>query len=146
MLKVLDILSKTEIMENTDPSSILISILSVVVPGSLIISFIVFKVLLLKIAKCDSVASNEKSKQINFYNGIVGVVTTVGIVVMYTIVCFNAKEVHTGRYEYKVYVNDKETASSIYENYDVIDIEGNVWTIQDKETNNQRPANTDKIN
>ena len=43
------------------------------------------------------------------------------------------KEVPTGRYEYTVHVEDPNTTKDIYSQYEVIDINGNVWIIQDKE-------------
>ena len=46
------------------------------------------------------------------------------------------KEVPTGRYAYTVYVEDVNTATDVYSQYEVVGVDGNVWIIQDKERKN----------
>lgn len=42
-------------------------------------------------------------------------------------------EVPTDRYEYKVLIDDSVSATEFYEKYDLISVEGQIFTIRDKE-------------
>ena len=44
------------------------------------------------------------------------------------------KKTPTGRYEYKVILDESYPATELYENYEVIGQDGKIWIIQDKKT------------
>lgn len=51
-----------------------------------------------------------------------------------TIGLWSPKDTPTGRYEYKVILDETYPATQLYENYEVIGQEGKIWIIQDKES------------
>jgi hypothetical protein len=44
------------------------------------------------------------------------------------------KDTPTGRYEYKVILDDTYPATQLYEEYEVIGQDGKIWIIQEKES------------
>ena len=44
------------------------------------------------------------------------------------------KDTPTGRYEYKVILDETYPATQLYENYEVIGQDGKIWIIQEKES------------
>lgn len=58
-----------------------------------------------------------------------------------TVICFivfvgimwGAPQVETGRYQYTVLIDDDTPFVEIYEKYEVVDANGKVWTLKDKE-------------
>lgn len=61
------------------------------------------------------------------------------IMIIATIICFcvsiycAANTEPTGRYEYKVIINDNVSFNDFYNKYEIINIEGKIYTIKEKE-------------
>lgn len=122
MLKTLDILSKTEIERILREGSLGISNLRLIIWGLMAISVVLMGFIVYG-------ATHEVGK--TFKTTLRLVIPVICILTGVAVIC-NSKGNYEPQYEYTIYVDDKETAGEIYDNYDVIKIEGDVWTIQDK--------------
>ena len=56
------------------------------------------------------------------------------LVLFVTMGLWESKDTPTGRYEYKVILDETYPATQLYENYEVVGQDGKIWIIQDKES------------
>jgi hypothetical protein len=61
------------------------------------------------------------------FSAVICLLVFVGII-------WGAPQIETGRYQYTVLIDDDTPFVEIYEKYDVVDANGKVWTLKDKET------------
>jgi hypothetical protein len=66
--------------------------------------------------------------------GIICGLVVAFLVLFLTMGLWEPKDTHTGRYEYKVILDETYPATQLYEEYEVVDQEGKIWIIQDKES------------
>ena len=116
MLEGIEILAQTEIMES-------VSWTNIVYISGIIMVIIGFILLII-------------GSVIEYDVGIVsgGVLLVLGVIV--AIISIPLSETYkepTGRYEYQVTIDDTVSFTELYEKYKVIDQNGKIWTIRDKE-------------
>ena len=58
----------------------------------------------------------------------IGLIGVIGLLIL-GIGCFKEP---TGRYRYKVTVSDEVSLNDIYETYEIVDRDGELWTLEDK--------------
>lgn len=111
----MEILSQTEIIEQVGgwPGGIVI-LLAVLVFAGLSFFFC---------AVCDL---DTVGVLASFFITIFALILTMGI--------WAPKDVPTGRYEYKVILDETYPATQLYEKYEVVGQDGKIWIIQDKES------------
>ena len=66
--------------------------------------------------------------------GIVCGLVATFLVLFLTIGIWSPKAVPTGRYEYKVTLDETYPATQLYEEYEVVGQDGKIWIIQEKES------------
>ena len=66
--------------------------------------------------------------------GIICGLVVAFIVLFLTMGIWAPKDTPTGRYEYKVILDETYPATQLYEEYEVIGQEGKIWIIQEKES------------
>ena len=80
---------------------------------------------------------------LSFFFGVVCKLDTLGVVVglfvsflalFLTMGIWAPVDTPTGRYEYKVILDETYPATQLYEKYEVIGQDGKIWIIQDKES------------
>ncbi len=111
----MEILSQTEIIEQTGgwPAGIVIAVFA--------IFFIAISLFFAFILDFDTL-------------GIIAGFFVTLFALLFTIGVWSPKDTPTGRYEYKVILDETYPASQLYENYEVIGQDGKIWIIQDKES------------
>lgn len=109
----IDILNQTEIMVNPLSSYLLILFF--------IIAFLVGLIMLSFI--------NSRKRF-----GIFGIVLIILSIISCVFAFAGANTEHTGRYRYEVTIDDGVSFLDLQEEYDVIEQNGRIWTLEDKET------------
>lgn len=108
MIKGVEILNKTPITEMTNGGFIV-----------LIISAIVMAIAIFSIDNC-----NSRGQLIWFLISLISVISI--------IVGLNIRK-PTGRYEYKVTIDNDVPIQEVYENYKIVEKDGKIWILEDKE-------------
>ena len=70
------------------------------------------------------------------HNKIIFGISTVITIILLVLLCVAIKTedtVDTGRYRYEVMIDDSVSFNKVLENYDIIEQNGRIWTIEDKE-------------
>ena len=117
MLEGIEILAQTEIMQ----TAYAIECWSVFSFTLMILGFIVFLISIM----CKN----------DFFMTCGGIQLVLGMIA--SIVCLLLSDIitePTGRYEYQVTIGENVSITEFYEKYEVIDQNGKIWTIRDKET------------
>ena len=119
IIEGINVLEQTSIKDYTALSGILVG-LGI---GIAIIAMIIFFI-------------KTKSKRISFRDVVTKIflfwyVLGLGLA-LFSVVHFPWFYVETGRYTYKCTFNDSVSANYISENFNVVSVEDNVWTIEDK--------------
>lgn len=109
MIKGINILAQTEIMSAPNWCIVLFFI-------ALILLLIFWVVALLTEFKMFSI--------IGFFSGL--------LLLLFVSLCVTIIKEPTGKYEYKVTIDDSVSMNEFYEKYKVIDTEGQIWTIMEK--------------
>ena len=74
-------------------------------------------------------------KDENFYIFVCGVFISLFLGVVSGFIFALTTGEPTGRYEYKVLIDDSVSMTEFYEKYDLISVDGQIYTIRDKEVN-----------
>lgn len=119
MLEGIEILSKTEILVSPNWVEPTIGILL----GLLLLFSII-----------GQIAYKADNKIGILCASIVDIICLIGFFVVSIVAELNPK--HTGKYEYQVTIDDSVSMTEFYEKYEVIDIEGKIYTIKIKEVDN----------
>ena len=111
----MEILSQTEIIEQVGgwPQAVVITLFVLVFAG-LSIFFITV---------CDL---DVLGIPVSFFVSLLTLFMIMGI--------WAPKDTPTGRYEYKVILDETYSATQLYEEYEVVGQDGKIWIIQDKES------------
>lgn len=111
----MEILSQTEIIEQVGgwPQAVVITLFILVFAGLSIFFGMVCNLDTLGIA-------------VSLFVSLLILFLTMGI--------WEPKDVPTGRYEYKVILDETYPATQLYEEYEVIGQDGKIWIIQEKES------------
>lgn len=70
---------------------------------------------------------------LDYYNTTGAIACFIAVLCWIGVIVCGEIEVPTGEYEYQVTIDDTVSATSLYENYEVIDQQGKIWTIRLKE-------------
>ena len=114
MLEGIEILAQTDIMKNPDWTSLFFTVMIVFMLLGIGISIIGSIIDMWKLIAC-------------------GCGLVIGIFITSFIIAANISQEPTGRYEYQVTIDDTVSFTELYEKYEVIDQNGKIWTIRDKE-------------
>lgn len=117
MLEGIEVLSKTPITENPQWLITLFIIVSV----TFIVSFILTSILV----KTDV---NDCIIGVSFYTCLISAVCVLICLILIIFV-----RVPTGKYEYKVTIDDSVSMNEFQEKYEIVKIEGKIYTIKEKE-------------
>lgn len=113
MIEGIEVLNKVPIMKLT-PLADFVSIISAII--------IVFAVIIII---CGAA----------FYdNWIIGFGVCLILCSIIAIAIYGRKEIETGRYEYQCTISDNISFMDMYEKYEVVSKDGELWTIMDKES------------
>ena len=113
MIDGITVLYQEEIMKNVTWANRAILILAIIA----MISFFI------------AVLAKDMYSDVLFLIGIVGLFISLFGAILISII---APQEPTGKYEYKVIIDDTVSMTEFYEKYEVIDQEGEIWTIRDK--------------
>ena len=114
MLEGIEILAQTEIMGNPDWISLLFAATIVFILLGLLMAIIGVIIDMWKLIACGA--------------GLI-----VGIFAMSAVIATTTPAEPTGRYEYQVTIDDTVSITEFYEKYEVIDQNGKIWTIREKD-------------
>ena len=114
MLEGIEILAQTEIMKNPDWTSLFFTAMLIFILLGFLMAIIGGIIDMWKLIAC-------------------GVGLAIGTFVTSFIISPSISPEPTGRYEYQVTIDDTVSFTELYEKYKVIDQNGKIWTIRDKE-------------
>ena len=114
MLEGIEILAQTEIMKNPDWISLLFTVMIIFILLGFLIAITGVIVDMWKIIACGT--------------GIV-----LGTFVISFVISTIIPQEPTDRYEYQVTIDDTVSFTELYEKYEVVDQNGKIWTIRDKD-------------
>ena len=114
MLEGIEILAQTEIMKNPDWTSLFFTAMFIFILLGFLMAIIGGIIDMWKLIAC-------------------GVGLAIGTFVTSFIISTSISPEPTGRYEYQVTIDDAVSFTELYEKYEVIDQNGKIWTIRDKE-------------
>ena len=114
MIEGMTILTQTEIYKKPDWVSNVVIILAIIA----LISFI--------IAAC-----NDLSSKCGLCFGAISIICFISMIVLMFV--NTANKMPTGRYKYQVTFDENVSIQEVYDKYKVLDVDGKLWTIEDKE-------------
>lgn len=116
MIEGIEILNKTEIMTNPGWYDTLLIIV-------ILVGCICFGML---------ITSIDWTSPVGFIIFTVGLIVSAFAIVSLCLVSDNVKE-PTGRYKYECLISDDVSFSEVLEHYDVVEQNGKIWVLKDKE-------------
>lgn len=83
----------------------------------------------------DNCLRKREYRKVQKFRVAIAISSTIAMILILETICISAfVTVPTGKYQYKATVGGVVNVDAIYENYEVVEVNGSTWTLKEKET------------